>query len=83
VVRQGSLVRRTTALQRPGIIGITVRRSLFQRRAGLSTVQFTTAAGSGAYELLDVGAVQGLRAAQAAVPGLLRPFLVGGARPGE
>lgn len=83
VVRQGSLVRRTTALQRPGIIGITVRRGLFQRRAGLSTVQFTTAAGSGAYELLDVGAVQGLRAAQAAVPGLLRPFLVGGARPGE
>lgn len=83
VVRQGSLVRWTTALQRPGIIGITVRRSLFQRRAGLSTVQFTTAAGSGAYELLDVGAVQGLRAAQAAVPGLLRPFLVGGARPGE
>lgn len=75
VVREGSLVRRTTALQRAGIIGVTLRRSVFQRRAGVATVFATTAAGPGAYELLDVGVGAGLVAMEEAVPGLLTPFL--------
>ena len=75
VTRSGSVRRSTVALQRRGIVGWTVRQSVFQRRAGLSTVAATTAAGSGAYAIRDVGTSTGLEAADAAVPGLLAPFL--------
>jgi putative membrane protein len=78
VVRRGALVRRTAALRRTGIIGWTVRSTVFQRRVGLATVVATTAAGRGAYALVDVDARQGLRVAGEAVPGLLDPFLTGG-----
>ncbi|MCO1658334.1 PH domain-containing protein [Pseudonocardia humida] len=75
VARSGSVRRSTVALQCRGIIGWTVRQSVFQRRAGLSTVLATTAAGAGAYAIRDVGTGTGLDAADAAVPGLLAPFL--------
>lgn len=75
VVRSGSVRRSTVSLQRRGIIGWTVRQSVFQRRAGLATVWATTAAGSGAYAIRDVGTGTGLDVADAAVPGLLAPFL--------
>jgi putative membrane protein len=75
VTRSGSVRRSTVALQRRGIIGWTVRQSVFQRRAGLATVRATTAAGSGAYAIRDVGTGTGLEVADAAVPGLLAPFL--------
>ena len=75
VARSGSVRRSTVALQRRGIIGWTVRQSIFQRRAGLATVWATTAAGAGAYAIRDVGTSTGLEAADAAVPGLLTPFL--------
>jgi putative membrane protein len=75
VTRSGSVRRSTVALQRTGIIGWTVRQSVFQRRAGLSTILATTAAGAGAYAIRDVGTETGLDAADAAVPGLLTPFL--------
>ncbi|MBU2666301.1 PH domain-containing protein [Actinoplanes bogorensis] len=75
VTRSGTIRRSTVALQRRGIIGWTVRQSAFQRRAGLATVWATTAAGAGAYAIRDVGAETGLAAADAAVPGLLTPFL--------
>jgi putative membrane protein len=75
VARSGSVRRSTVALQRRGIIGWTVRQSVFQRRAGLATVWATTAAGSGAYAIRDVGTGTGLDVADAAVPGLLAPFL--------
>ncbi len=75
VARGGSLRRSTVALQRRGIIGWTVRQSVFQSRAGLVTVRATTAAGSGAYAIRDVGTGTGLDVADAAVPGLLAPFL--------
>lgn len=74
VVREGSLVRRTTALRRTGVIGVTVRRSVFQRRAGLATVSATTAAGAGAFRVLDVDLSEGLATAETTVPGLLSPF---------
>ncbi|MGW2091441.1 PH domain-containing protein [Promicromonospora sukumoe] len=76
VTRSGSVRRATVALQRRGIVGWTVRQSVFQRRAGLVTVLATTAAGSGAYAVRDAGEADGLTLADAAVPGLLRPFLV-------
>lgn len=75
VSRSGSLVRRTVALQREGIIGWQVRRSFFQRRAGLVTLTATIAAGRGAYKVLDITESDGLRLAEDAVPGLLAPFV--------
>ena len=75
VTRSGTLRRSTAALQRRGIIGWTVRQSVFQRRAGLVTVGATTAAGAGVYAIRDVGADAGLDVAEAAVPELLTPFL--------
>nr|WP_148303242.1 PH domain-containing protein [Saccharothrix espanaensis] len=75
VARQGSAVRETFALQRTGIIGWRVSRSFFQRRAGLVTISATTAAGDGAYHVVDVDEAEGLAMAEEAVPDLLRPFL--------
>lgn len=77
VSRQGSMVRRTVALQRAGVIGWTVRQSPFQRRAGLVTVEAVTAAGVGGYEVLDVAAADGVALADATTPGLLTPFRTG------
>ena len=45
VARSGSLNRRRAVLATEGIIGWTIRRSFFQRRAGLATLIATTAAG--------------------------------------
>lgn len=75
VTRYGVGARRTAALQRTGVIGWTMTSSPFQRRAGLMTIHATTAANKGAYPVYDVGMDDGLRFADEAVPGLLRPFL--------
>lgn len=75
VARAGSAIRETVALQRTGVIGWRVSRSFFQRRAGLVTISATTAAGDGAYHVIDVAEADGLAVADEAVPGLLRPFL--------
>ncbi|MFI9489582.1 PH domain-containing protein [Promicromonospora sp. NPDC052451] len=76
VARSGTVRRATVALQRRGIVGWTVRQSVLQRRAGLVTVLATTAAGTGAFAVRDADQTDGLALADAAVPGLLRPFLV-------
>src|SRR5207249_686195 len=60
VTRQGSVQRRTVALQRAGVIGWTFRQSVFQRRAGLVAVEAVTAAGAGGYEVMDVAAPDGV-----------------------
>jgi putative membrane protein len=54
VVRNGSLARTTVALRRTGIIGWRVSQSVFQRGAGLATATAVTAAGAGAYPIVDV-----------------------------
>ena len=71
VSRQGSVARRTVALQRAGVIGWTVRQSVFQRRAGLVTLEAVTGAGAGGYAVLDLAADDAVALADAAVPGLL------------
>ncbi|WP_116246893.1 PH domain-containing protein [Nocardiopsis sp. FIRDI 009] len=76
VVRQGMAARDTVTLERSAVIGWRITRSPFQRWAGLADVAATTAAGSGMYAATDVGLGQGLAWADAAVPGLLEPFLV-------
>ncbi|MDX2355908.1 PH domain-containing protein [Dietzia sp. PP-33] len=57
-LRKGSLLRRTDLLIREGILGWNIRRSPLQRRAGLATLVATTAGGSGAFRLPDVGVEQ-------------------------
>ena len=54
VSRHGAPGRRTVALRRDGILTWTVTQSPFQRRAGLATLWFTTAAGDGRYGVYDV-----------------------------
>jgi putative membrane protein len=75
VSRRGSLVRRRSVLSCEGIIGWNLRRSFFQRRAGLATLVATTAAGRQRVEVQDVPLTEALRVADEALPGLLTPFL--------
>ncbi|WP_255306144.1 PH domain-containing protein [Streptomyces sp. Wb2n-11] len=75
VARSGTVRRTTVALQRGGVVGWTVKQSYFQRRAGLITLTATTAAGAGAYSVYDAEEPEALAFAEAAVPGLLAPFL--------
>jgi putative membrane protein len=75
VVRSGTLRGRRDILQRSGIIGWNVQQSWFQRRAGLVTLVATTAAGQQAYAAVDIPVEQAVALADAAVPGLLTPFL--------
>jgi putative membrane protein len=74
VTRNGSLVRRTVALQRPGVIGWTFRQTIFQRRTGLVTLEAITAAGRGDYDVTDLTAADAVALADEALPGLVRPF---------
>ncbi|WP_406345104.1 PH domain-containing protein [Streptomyces sp. NBC_00648] len=82
VARSGTVRRATVALQRGGVIGWTVKQSVFQRRAGLLTLTATTAAGAGAYSVRDAAEAEGLAFAAEAVPGLLEPFLIREPGPG-
>jgi putative membrane protein len=75
VCSTGSLVRRRNQLAREGIIGWNLHQSFFQRRAGLVTLTATTAAGRQSYPVQDVDTAEALRVAEAALPGLLTPFL--------
>ncbi|MEU0531924.1 PH domain-containing protein [Amycolatopsis tolypomycina] len=75
VTRAGAVRRATAVLARDGVIGWTVKQSVFQRRRGLATFTATTAAGTGAYAILDADTGEGLAFAAAAVPGVLTPFL--------
>lgn len=75
IVRSGSLRGRRDVLQRSGIIGWNIQQSWFQRRSGLVTLVATTAAGKQAYAAFDIPELQAIALADAAVPGLVAPFL--------
>jgi putative membrane protein len=75
VAGRGSLVRRRSALPTDGIIGWNLRRSFFQRRAGLATLTATTAGGEQAYPVPDLSIDEATGLADAALPGLLTAFL--------
>jgi putative membrane protein len=77
VSRRGSLVRRRSALSCDGIIGWNLQRSFFQRRAGLATLVATAAAGRQRIDVQDVPLDEAIRVANAALPGLLTPFIDG------
>jgi putative membrane protein len=74
VTRRGSFVRRRAVLARAGVIGVNVRSSVFQRRAGLVTLTATTAAGRQGYRVQDVPTAQAIRIADTLLPGLLNDF---------
>ena len=75
VTQNGSLVRRRAALACDGIIGVNLRSTFFQRRAGLATLTATTAAGRQGYRVQDVAAADAVRLAGDVVPGLLDEFV--------
>lgn len=75
VLQRDSFRGRRDALQRAGIIGWNIRQTYFQRRAGLVTLTATTAAGKQAYHAVDIPEQLAIELADAAVPGLLVPFL--------
>ncbi|MDT4934598.1 MAG: putative rane protein [Pseudonocardiales bacterium] len=75
VTRLGSVVRRRSAIACDGVIGWNLRSSYFQRRAGLTTLTATTAAGRQGYAVVDVTPAEALRFADAVRPGLLVQFL--------
>jgi len=54
VTRVGSLVRRRSTIAVAGVIGVTLRQSVFQRRSGLISLTATTAAGAQRYEVPDL-----------------------------
>jgi len=54
VTQLGSLVRRRAVLDEHGIVGITLRRSWFQRRNKLTSLIATTAAGQQKYAVPDL-----------------------------
>ena len=54
IIQVGSLDRRRTVLAVDGITGVTIRRSPFQRRAGLATLVATTGAGAQHYDVPDL-----------------------------
>ncbi|WP_228787533.1 PH domain-containing protein [Nocardia terpenica] len=71
ITRHGSLERDRDCLEAPGIIGWTVRQTLFQRRAGLATVVAATAAGKKRYHVIDVPLEQAWDLIDAVTPGRL------------
>lgn len=71
IARSGSPTRTISALQRSGIIGWTISQTFFQRRRGLCTLTATTAAGDGAYSIIDLSLDAAAQLACQAVPGLL------------
>lgn len=75
VTRSGSLVRRRAALALDGVIGVNVRCTFFQRRAGLATLTATTAAGRQGYRVQDVAGPDAVALADVLLPGLLDEFL--------
>ncbi|NLU83848.1 PH domain-containing protein [Rhodococcus sp. HNM0569] len=69
VTRNGSLDRTRDSLDADGIIGWTVRQSLFQRRAGVATVVAATPAGTGSYRVVDLPADDAWSLVEAVTPG--------------
>lgn len=68
VARSGSLDRRRDCIAAAGVIGWTVRQTVFQRRAGVATLIAATAAGVKGYRVLDVPADTAWAVAAAASP---------------
>ncbi len=74
VTRSGSLTRRRDVVDRRGVIGVVVKESWFQRRAGLATLTVTTAAGHQGYLVVDVPLVRAEELVGLLLPGAASGF---------
>ncbi|MBO1753517.1 PH domain-containing protein [Allobranchiibius sp. CTAmp26] len=74
VGRSGALRRSTFVLERGGVVAVTTRQSLFQRRAGVCSVDLATAAGTGSYRIIDVSADRADELVDEVSGGLSRQF---------
>jgi putative membrane protein len=74
VARSGSLLRRRDILECEHVIGWNFRDSWFQRRAGLTTLDATTAGGHGRVTILDLPFADATTLADDALPGLVAQF---------
>ncbi len=75
LARSGSLSRSRQALAVDHVIGWNLRSTWFQRRAGLTTLVATTAAGGGAVTVLDIPEEDAVLLATTALPALVEQFL--------
>jgi putative membrane protein len=74
VARSGSLLRRRDILECDHVIGWTFHDTWFQRRAGLTTLDATTAGGRGRVTVLDLPVQDATRVAGTVSPDLIAPF---------
>ncbi|MCE7081036.1 PH domain-containing protein [Streptomyces sp. ST2-7A] len=74
VSRYGATNRHTSALRIGAVSGVRIRQSLLQRRLGLATVEFTTAAGWGRYPVVDMAAERAADLAALALPEQVERF---------
>ncbi|MGB3769999.1 MAG: PH domain-containing protein [Rhodococcus sp. (in: high G+C Gram-positive bacteria)] len=77
ISEHGSLDRRRVVIDTDGVVAWGVRQSFFQRRAGVATVTAATAAGSGAYRILDIPVDQVWQMMETAQPGACDVWLHG------
>jgi putative membrane protein len=75
IFRSGALIRRRVMIRGDGVVGWTIRQSIFQRGSGLVTLVATTAAGRQRYPLPDVDGGTAVAIADRVLPDLLTPFL--------
>ncbi len=75
VMRSGSFSRRRDVLARQGVIGVVLRESFFQRRAGVVTLTATSAAGKQGYHVLDVPAARAVELSRELLPDTVGQFL--------
>ncbi len=75
ITRAGSITMSTNVIELSGAVGVTVRRSFFQRRAGVATVSLATAAGDKEYAVLDAPAAEVAELAGKILPGHVEQFL--------
>ncbi len=71
ITRRGALDRDRDCLEAPGVIGWTVRRTFFQRRAGLATVVAASAAGKKKYRVVDLPVERAWALIEQVTPGQL------------
>ncbi|RSN60050.1 hypothetical protein DMH08_21605 [Actinomadura sp. WAC 06369] len=74
-VRSGSLKRRQVVVEHGAIVGWRFRRTLFQRRLGLATLDVAVGAGDGGYPAIDMSEEDAVAFAAEITPDWVRPFL--------
>ncbi|WP_262401648.1 PH domain-containing protein [Actinomadura sp. CNU-125] len=74
-VRSGSLKRRQVVVEHGAIVGWRFRRTLFQRRLGLATLDVAVGAGDGGYPAIDMAETDAVAFAAEITPEWVRPFL--------